>query len=120
MPATGAIARTAVNVHSGARTRMAAMIHSVVLLVFVTSVGVVVSEIPTAVLAGVLLGASWRIANPMSILENLRTTWNERVSYLVSALAVVTIDLIWGIAIGILVHWVMSRVTARRERELPR
>ncbi|HAA79366.1 MAG: hypothetical protein ABR66_04805 [Microbacteriaceae bacterium BACL25 MAG-120322-bin65] len=117
MPATGAIARTAVNVHSGARTRMATVIHSLVLLVFVTSVGFVVGQIPTAVLAGVLLGASWRIANPVSIMENLRTTWSERVSYLATALAVVTIDLIWGIAIGIVVHIVMSKMTTWRERD---
>lgn len=78
-----------------------------------------VSQIPTAVLAGVLMGASGRIANPMSILENLRTAWNERVSYLVTAPAVVTINLSWGIAMGIPVHRLMSRMTAWRGRESP-
>lgn len=110
MPATGAIARTAVNVNAGAKTRMAAIIHALVLLVFVFGLGSLVSLIPTAVLAGVLLGASWRIANPKSILENLRTTWPERISYLVTAACVVAIDLIWGMAIGIVVHWTTGLV----------
>lgn len=113
MPATGAIARTAVNVNAGAKTRMAAIIHSLVLVVFVFALGSVVGLIPTSVLAGVLLGASWKIANPESILENLRTTWPERISYLVTAASVVAIDLIWGMIIGIAVHVIATAIGKR-------
>jgi len=109
MPATGAIARTGVNVHAGARTRGAAIIHAMSLLVLVFALAPLVSLIPTAVLAGVLLGTSWRIANPRSIKEALQTTWPERISYLVTALAVVVIDLIIGTIIGIVVHYIATR-----------
>lgn len=108
MPATGAIARTAVNVNAGARTRTAAVVHSLVLVLFVFALGGVVSHIPTAVLAGVLLGASWRIANPASLMENLRTTWPSRLSYLTTAAVVVAVDLIWGIIFGVAVHAIAS------------
>lgn len=111
MPATGAIARTAVNVNAGARTRLAAVVHSLVLLAFVFALGGIVSHIPTAVLAGVLLGASWRIANPASILENMRTTWPNRLSYLATAAVVVSVDLMWGIVVGVLVHLISTRVS---------
>ncbi|MTA33689.1 MAG: sodium-independent anion transporter [Actinobacteria bacterium] len=114
MPATGAIARTAVNVNAGAKTRLATVVHSLVLLAFVFAFGGIVSHIPTAVLAGVLLGASWRIANPSSILENMRTTWPNRVSYLSTAAVVVSIDLIWGIIVGVLVHALSTGFSARR------
>jgi SulP family sulfate permease len=79
------------------------------LLVLVFALAPLVSLIPTAVLAGVLLGTSWRIANPRSIKEALQTTWPERISYLVTALAVVVIDLIIGTIIGIVVHYIATR-----------
>jgi len=108
MPATGAIARTAVNVNAGAKSRTAAVVHALVLLAFMFGLSGIVSHIPTAVLAGVLLGASWRIANPKSILENLRTTWPSRLGYLSTAIAVVAIDLIWGIVVGLIFYGLSS------------
>lgn len=116
MPATGAIARTAVNVHAGARTRLAAISHAVILLIVLLTLAPLVSQIPTAALAGVLLGTSWRIANPASVAENLRATWPEVLSYLVTAVAVVSIDLIWGTTIGIVTHAVATRVASVIER----
>jgi SulP family sulfate permease len=104
LPATGAIARTTVNVHAGARSRLAAIIHAIFLLLVVFVVAPVVSLIPTASLAGVLLGTSLRIATPRSIAEALRATLEVRIVYITTAMAVVTIDLIWGTLIGIALH----------------
>lgn len=114
LPATGAIARTSVNVRSGARTRLAAMIHAVFLLIVVLLLAPLVSYIPTAVLAGVLLGTSLRIASPRSIKEALTTTRAEALVYLVTALAVISIDLIWGIVIGLVAHRITSKTRHRR------
>ena len=110
MPATGAIARTGVNVESGARTRLAAMIHALALAGFVFVLAPAVAEIPLAVLAAVLLTTSWRIASPSSVREALQTTTVEKVSYLVTAIAVLSIDLIWGTVIGILVHLALKKL----------
>ena len=55
MPATGAIARTAVNVRAGAQTRLAAITHSVVILGVIYLATGAVSAIPLAALAGVLM-----------------------------------------------------------------
>ena len=52
MPATGAIARTAVNVRAGASTRLAAIVHSVVLLVIILVASELVADIPLATLGG--------------------------------------------------------------------
>ena len=104
MPATGAIARTAVNINAGAKSRRATITHALVLLLFVLALSPLVGEIPTPVLAGVLLGASWRIASPASIKENLTTEVPERVGYLATALFVLVIDLIWGLVIGIVIY----------------
>ncbi|MFM8752741.1 MAG: SulP family inorganic anion transporter [Actinomycetota bacterium] len=110
LPATGAIARTSVNVHAGARTRLAAIIHSLFLLLVVLLFAPIVSQIPTAVLAGVLLGTSLRIANPRSVKEALQTTGSQRIVYCVTALSVLFIDLIWGVAIGLVVHHITRKI----------
>ncbi len=115
MPATGAIARTAVNVHAGAQTKWAAAFHAVFLVVLVFALAPLVSAIPIAALAGVLLGTSIRIANPSSIRENLRTTWPNVLSFIVTAAAVFTIDLIWGIVIGMAVYAICTTIRTRAQ-----
>ncbi len=109
LPATGAIARTTVNVHAGARTRVAAVTHSVFLLLVVLVLAPLVGYIPTAALAGVLLGTSIRIANPTSIKEAWQTTTEVRIVYVVTALSVLLIDLIWGVLIGVLLDQLLKR-----------
>jgi SulP family sulfate permease len=109
LPATGAIARTSVNVHAGAKTRWSAAIHAVALLVMALLLGHIVGLIPVAVVAGVLLGTSLRIANPTAVREFLQTTYIERITYITTAVAVVAIDLIWGTILGVCVHALLQR-----------
>ena len=103
-PATGAIARTSVNVRAHANSRFAAMVHSVVLLLIILVAAPLFSQIPAAAIAGVLIGTSIRILNPANIKELLRTTKFEIFTYAVTAICTIAIDLIWGIAIGLCVH----------------
>jgi SulP family sulfate permease len=118
LPATGAIARTTVNVHAGARSRLAAIIHSLFLLIVVLFLAPIVAIIPTAALAGVLLGTSLRIATPRSIREALRTTNEVRIVYLATALSVVLIDLIWGTLVGLLLHFLLSKRSKRKKTRI--
>ncbi|CAB4807356.1 unannotated protein [freshwater metagenome] len=113
MPATGAIARTSVNVRSHAQSRMASVFHAIVLLFIALVAAPLVSAIPTAVIAGLLLGTSYRILNPVSVMESLRTTKNEAATLIVTAISTVAIDLIWGMAIGIALHVILSRYSKK-------
>ena len=61
LPATGAIARTAVNVRAGAQSRLATIVHAVTLLLIVSFAGELVSQIPIAALAGVLMVTAFRM-----------------------------------------------------------
>lgn len=115
MPATGAIARTSVNVRSGAKSRYSAIFHSAVLLLVALLLAPIVSQIPSAAIAGVLLGTSYRILNPTSLRESLRTTRTEALVLLITAGATLAIDLIWGIGIGIILHLAF---TARAKRQI--
>jgi len=115
MPATGAIARTSVNVRSGAKTRAAAIFHSLTLLIVVLIIAPIISAIPTAAIAGVLIGISYRILNPAAIAESLRTTKSEAMVLIITALVTLFIDLIWGIVIGILAHFAVKAFNQMRK-----
>ncbi len=104
-PATGAIARTSVNVRSHAHSRLASMVHSIVLLLIVLVAAPLFSQIPAAAIAGVLIGTSIRILNPSNLRELLRTTKGEIAVFVITAIATISIDLIWGIGIGLLAHF---------------
>ena len=117
-PATGAIARTAVNVRSRAHTRLASMIHALTILVVILAIAPLFSQIPAAALGGVLIGASIRILNPRKLMETLRTTRKELTVFFVTALFTITVDLIWGVAVGIAIHFIVTKFDLRRMRDL--
>ena len=100
MPATGAIARTSVNIRSKASSRISAISHAVFLLLVVLVLNPAIAHIPTAALGAVLIGTSYRIANPGNIMEMLKTTRLDAVTLLLTAVLVVVIGLIWAIAIS--------------------
>ncbi|MGW4059939.1 SulP family inorganic anion transporter [Amycolatopsis sp. NPDC004747] len=103
MPATGAIARTAVNVRSGARTRLAAAAHALVILAMIYAAGALVSRIPLAALAGVLLVTSLRMVPLATIREVVRASRSSAATFAVTALVTVAADLILAVEIGLLV-----------------
>lgn len=124
MPATGAIARTAVNVRSGARTRVAAIVHSLVLLGVVYMATGPVSIIPLAALAGVLMVTSFRMISASTIRKILRSTRSDALTFTLTAAVTVCFDLIEAVEIGVVVAAFFAlRSVARRSsvvrEELP-
>ncbi|MEO6117212.1 MAG: SulP family inorganic anion transporter, partial [Pseudolysinimonas sp.] len=103
MPATGAIARTAVNVRSGGRTRVAAIVHALVLVVIVYLAAGVVSVIPLAALAGVLMVTAARMVSLATVRSVVGSTRSDTAVFVVTALITVSFDLIVAVGIGILV-----------------
>lgn len=103
MPATGAIARTAVNVRAGARTRVAAMVHSVVLFLVVLFGADVVSRIPLAALAGVLMVTALRMIEVHNVRAVMRATRSDAVVLVLTATATIAFDLILAVEIGVAV-----------------
>lgn len=108
MPATGAIARTAVNVRAGARTRVAAIVHSLLILLIVAFAGSLVAVIPLAALAGVLMVTAVRMVDRHTIASILRSTRSDALVMILTATATVVFDLILAVEIGIAVAAVLA------------
>lgn len=103
MPATAAIARTAVNVRSGGRSRLAALTQSVALLVVVLVATQAVGSIPLAALAGVLLATAIQMIEVSSVLALLRSTRGDAVALLITAAATIVLDLVTAVILGLVV-----------------
>ena len=108
LPATGAIARTAVNVRSGGRTRLASVTHAVLLLVIMLALGPVVSRIPLAALGGVLVVVALRMVNPAVFRTIFHTTRADRNTFVITLLATVFLDLVLAVLLGAAMAAVMS------------
>lgn len=108
MPATGAIARTAVNLRSGARTRVAAITHAVVLAGVVYLAAPLVAAIPLSALAGVLLVTAARMVNLATARSILRSTRSDALVFCVTAVMTVALDLILAVEIGVAVAAVLA------------
>jgi SulP family sulfate permease len=109
MPSTGAIARTGVNVRSHANSRVSAMIHAVVLLLITLFLAPLFSQIPTAAIAGVLIGTSFRIFNKATMLEIFSSSKANIAIFLTTAGVTLGIDLIWGIISGVLSYLILKQ-----------
>ncbi len=101
MPATGAIARTAVNVRSGAHTRLAAVVHALVLLGVVYLASGLVAHLPLAALAGVLMVTAARMVSFGVAGRILRSTRHDAVAFVLTAVVTVSFDLIVAIQVGV-------------------
>lgn len=103
MPATGAIARTAVNVRSGARTRVAAITHALVLLAIVLFAAALVARVPIAALAGVLMVTAIRMVERHNVRAVMLATRSDALVLVATAAATIAFDLILAVEIGLAV-----------------
>ncbi|MGP5596660.1 SulP family inorganic anion transporter [Brachybacterium alimentarium] len=114
MPATGAIARTSVNVRAGGRTRLASVIHALVLLAVVYAASGPVGMIPLAALAGVLIMTAVRMVHLATARTLLRSTKADAATFALTALITVSFDLIAAVLIGVTLAAIFSLRTVSR------
>jgi sulfate permease, SulP family len=102
LPATGAIARTATNIRSGAKTPVAGMMHAVTLLAIVLFAAPLARFIPLTVLAAILLVVSYNMGEWQEIPELLKLTPLEIGTWLVTFALTVFADLTVAVEAGMI------------------
>ena len=100
IPATGAIARTAANVKTGAQTPMAGMIHAVVLFLIILFFAPIVSKIPLAALAAILIMVAWNMSELPHFFHLLRAPASDRAVLLTAFLLTVFVDIVYAVVLG--------------------
>lgn len=103
IPITSVIVRSSVNVNAGGRTKLATIVHGVLLLASVALVPAWLNAIPLSCLAAILLVTGVKLASPALV----RRMWNEGpyqfVPFAVTVAAIVLTDLLVGVVIGLAV-----------------
>ena len=114
LPATGAIARTATNIRSGAKTPVAGMIHALTLLAVLLFASRLVSFVPMAVLAGILMVVSYNMGEWREIPSLLKLTKTDVSVWLVTFALTVFADLTVAVQAGMILAALLfiSRVAA--------
>jgi SulP family sulfate permease len=100
LPGAGATMRTVVNVRSGGRTHLSGVVHSVLLVAILLALGPLASQIPMAVLAGILITVGIGIVDTKG-LGHLRRAPRGDAAVMLTVLGLtVFVDLMWAVAIG--------------------
>ena len=102
IPATGAIARTATNISSGARTPVSALVHSVTVLAFVLWLSPLTSAIPLASLAAVMVIIAWGMLETKAIKAILRGPKSDWSVMLLTFVLTLVVDLTVAVYVGVI------------------
>jgi SulP family sulfate permease len=102
LPATGAIARTATNIRTGARTPVSGMVHALTLLAVLLFAAPLAATIPMPVLAGILMIVSYTMGEWGQIPELLRLTRAEIAVWAVTFALTVFADLTVAVEAGMI------------------
>jgi SulP family sulfate permease len=107
LPATGAIARTATNVRSGAKTPVAGMIHALTLLVILLFASKLAALVPMAVLGGILLVVAYNMGEWGEIPEIWKHGWTDRIVWMWTFALTVLADLTVAVEAGMIIAALM-------------
>ena len=102
LPATGAIARTATNIRSGAQSPIAGMIHALTLLCILLFASKLVSLVPMAALAGILMVVAYNMGEWREIPQLLKLTKTDISIWLVTFALTVFADLTVAVEAGMI------------------
>lgn len=101
LPITGVIVRSSANINAGAKTRYSGVIHGLWLLLFVMVFPGLLSKIPTAALAAILVFTGYKLMNFDVMKMFWKTSRSEFAIYAATALLIVGVDLLTGVIIGL-------------------
>jgi len=103
LPGAGATMRTVINVKSGGSTPLSGMVHSIVLLIVLVGAGPLAEQIPTALLAGILIKVGLDIIDWGFLLRAHKLSLKTSVVMYGVLLMTVFWDLIWAVLVGVFI-----------------
>jgi sulfate permease, SulP family len=102
IPATGALARTATNIRAGARSPVAAFVHAVVVLLSILFLAPMISYVPMAALAALLLRVAWTMSEVHNFLGIVKVAPKSDVAVLlICYFLTVVFDMVVAVSVGV-------------------
>jgi MFS superfamily sulfate permease-like transporter len=103
LPMTSVVVRSSANNNAGAKSKMSAIIHGVLLLVSVLTIPLLLNKIPLATLAAILILVGYKLAKPATFKHFWENGKYQFIPFIATLLAVVFTDLLKGVALGIII-----------------
>ena len=103
LPITGVIIRSSTNVDAGAQSRLSTMVHAVLMLLAVLTLGVLLNRTPLAAIASVLLVTGFRLTAPALWRTAWRLGYSHFIPFGITVLAIVFTDVLRGIGVGLVI-----------------
>jgi MFS superfamily sulfate permease-like transporter len=101
MPITSVIVRSTVNASAGGATKLATIVHGLLLAISVFFLPQLLNKIPLAALAAILVVTGYKLANPKLFKEMASEGRNQFLPFIITLVAIVFTDLLVGILIGL-------------------
>jgi len=103
IPVTQVIVRSSANIQSGARTKVSAIMHGLLILISVILIPQLLNKIPLATLAAILFTVGYKLARP-SIFKTMFAQGKEQfVPFIVTVIGIIFTDLLIGLGLGLIV-----------------
>lgn len=103
LPMTSVVVRTSANNTAGAKSKMSAIIHGILLLISVLVIPIVLNKIPLATLATILILVGYKLAKPATFKHFWEKGKYQFIPFVATLVAVVATDLLKGVALGIII-----------------
>lgn len=103
LPVTAVIVRSSANVTSGARTKVSAIFHGILLFASVMLIPGLLNLIPLACLAAILLQVGYKLTKVSLFKTQARLGWDQFSPFIVTIVGIVIFDLLVGIGLGMAV-----------------
>ena len=103
LPMTSVVVRSSANNNAGAKSKMSAIIHGVLLLLSVLVIPAVLNKIPLATLATILILVGYKLAKPATFVHFWKKGKYQFVPFIATLVAVVATDLLKGVLLGIVI-----------------
>lgn len=103
LPMTSVVVRTSANNNAGAKSKMSAIIHGILLLISVMTIPVLLNKIPLATLATILILVGYKLAKPATIKHFWEKGKYQFIPFIATLVAVVATDLLKGVMLGMII-----------------
>ena len=103
LPITSVIVRSSANVTAGGKTKQSAIFHGALILICATCIPFVINKIPLSAIAAILIVTGYKIARVTLFKEMFKRGLNQFIPFCITIIAILFSNLLYGIAIGIIV-----------------
>ncbi|MCK0158793.1 SulP family inorganic anion transporter [Cellulophaga sp. F20128] len=103
LPITQVIVRSSANIQSGGKSKLATILHGILLLISVILIPRLLNMIPLSVLASILLLVGYKLAKPTLFKNMYQMGWKQSIPFFTTVIGIVFTDLLVGIGLGLMV-----------------